>query len=66
MNLTEFSALQVGDKIRNPMHDGRVSGEVVEKLASGVRVVWGQRHAKETRFYYSVVTTAWMSWVKPD
>lgn len=66
MNLEQFSALKLGDKITNPMNDGDVRGEVVEKLKSGVYVVWGERRVRETRFYYSVVSTAWMCWAKPE
>lgn len=60
MNLQEFAALKVGDKIENPQNGS--TGAIVEVTDSGVRVVWGERHDKETRFFYSVNTTAWMGW----
>lgn len=63
MNLQEFAVLKVGDKIENPVTGS--SGEVVEAADSGVRVVWGRRHEFEHKFFYSVVGTAWMNWVKP-
>jgi len=65
MNIEEFAALKVGNKITNPMNQG-ATGEVVSVEAGGVRVVWGPRHDHETRFYYSVNTTAWMHWSKND
>lgn len=61
VNLKEFSALKVGDKIENPAAGGS-SGEVVECTPSGVRLVWGPRHDRETKFFYSVVGTSWMNW----
>lgn len=64
MNLQEFAALKAGDKIENPMLGGSSPGEVVEASDSGVRVVWGARNEHEQKFFYSVVGTAWMNWVK--
>lgn len=64
MDLKEFAALKVGDAITNPMGGGDVRGTVVEATDSGVRVVWGERQERETRFFYSVNTTAWMHWTK--
>ena len=64
MNINEFAALKVGDKIENPSHGGASVGEVVETTPSGVRIVWGPRHDRETKFFYSVVGTAWMQWSK--
>lgn len=64
MNLTEFAALKVGDKIENHAQGGVGSGEIVACTSSGVRVVWGPRHDRETQFFYSVVGTAWMQWSK--
>lgn len=61
MTLKEFAALKPGSKIENPSTGS--NGEVVEATDSGVRVVWGDRHAHETRFFYSVVGTTWMNWV---
>lgn len=64
MNIREFSALKNGDKIEN--HATGSSGEVVECRADGVSVVWGPRHDKERRLYYSVMSTAWMQWTLPE
>jgi hypothetical protein len=65
MNIKEFAALKVGDKIENHAAGGvGHTGEVVETTPSGVRVVWGPHNAHETRFFYSVVGTAWMNWNK--
>lgn len=64
MNLQEFSALKVGDKIENPSTGAGGEGEVTEVTSNGVRVVWGRRHERETKFFYSVVSTAWMNWNK--
>lgn len=66
MNLKEFSALKAGDKIANTMQGVTSAGEVVATSDSGVRVVWGARHDKETPFFYSVNTTAWMHWTRTD
>lgn len=66
MDLKEFSALKVGDKIENPSTGNDGTGTIVETTDSGVRVVWGPRHDKETRFFFSVVGTSWMNWVKVD
>jgi hypothetical protein len=67
MNIKEFAALKVGDKIDNPMNPGSTA-EVVEATDSGIRIVWGRRHDNETRFFYSVNSTAWMHWTvhEPD
>ena len=51
MHLKEFAALKVGDKIENPADGGASVGEIVECTSSGVRVVWGPRHDRETRFF---------------
>lgn len=61
MNLHEFSTLKLGDKIESP-YSSESTGEIVETTSSGVRVVWGNRHEHETKFFYSVISTAWMSW----
>lgn len=63
MNIHEFSALKVGDKIENPSAGDGV-GTVVEAADSGVRVVWGARGDHEHKFFYSVVGTAWMNWTR--
>ena len=64
MNIKEFAALKVGDKIENLAFAYGSRGEVVETASNGVRVVWGPRHDRETRFFYSVVGTSWMQWSK--
>lgn len=61
MNVKQFAALKVGDKIENPALGGS-QGEVVEVTGNGVRLVWGPRHEHETRFFYAVNNTAWMQW----
>lgn len=66
MNLKEFAALKVGDKISNDMQGSTSHGEVTSISDSGVRVVWGKRHNTETPFFYSVNTTAWMHWTRLD
>lgn len=65
MNVREFAALKPGDKVNNPAAGGG-TGEIVEATNSGVRVVWGTRHEHETRFFYSIVGTAWMSWMADE
>ena len=64
MNIKEFGALKVGDQIENPAFASSSRGEIVECTSSGVRVVWGPRHDREQRFFYSVVGTSWMQWSK--
>lgn len=66
MNLQEFAALAVGDKIENNAFGQSGEGEVVAVEASGVRVVWGPVTPNATRFFYSVQSTAWMHWSRPD
>jgi hypothetical protein len=66
MNLKEFAALKVGNKIENPAASGTGYGEITETTPSGVRVAWGPRHSRETQFFYSVVGTAWMNWIIAD
>jgi hypothetical protein len=66
MNIKEFSALKVGDKIENLADGGASVGEIVECTASGVRIVWGPRHDREHKFFYSVVGTAWFGWSKAE
>ena len=65
MHLKEFAALKVGDKIEN-VSTGSGVGEVVETTPSGIRLVWGPRHDRETKFFYSVVGTAWMNWSRVE
>lgn len=68
MNMQEFAALKVGDKIENPMNGS--TGEVTATSDGGVRVVWGRRMfaqaAPSTSFFYSVQSTAWMHWRKAE
>ena len=61
MNLKEFAALRVGDHVENGMNNN-CRGEVIETSDSGVRLVWGPRHGRETAFFYSINSTAWMHW----
>ena len=62
MNIKEFAALKVGDRIENHASGGVGTGEIVEATDSGVRVVWGPRHDREHKFFYSVVGTSWLEW----
>lgn len=66
MNLQEFAALCVGDKIENLSLGNSGTGEVVEATEKGVRVVWGPRNDRETRFFYGAMGTAWFSWSKVE
>ena len=66
MNIKEFAALKAGDRIENPM--AGTAGIVTEIDGPGVTVRWegiGSAPATMAR-YYSVVTTAWMHWVKAE
>jgi hypothetical protein len=65
MNIKEFGALKAGDHVENGMNNN-CRGEVIETTDSGVRVVWGPRHDRETKFFYSVQSTAWMHWSKAE
>lgn len=61
MNLKEFAALKVGDKIENPTTGGM--GTVSAVADAGVKVQWG---VSALEFFYSVNTTAWMHWRKVE
>jgi hypothetical protein len=61
MNIKEFVALKVGNYVENGMNNN-CRGEVIDASDSGVRVIWGPRHDRETAFFYSVNSTAWMHW----
>jgi len=65
MNMQEFAALKVGDKIVNRMTLPASTGTVTEITANGVRVVWGAAELTCT-FAYPVNTTAWMHWSKAE
>lgn len=61
MNLEEFAALEIGDKIDNPMSQS--SGTVTERTQDGVRVRWGEgTPGRNVLFTYTVNSTAWMHW----
>lgn len=62
MNIEEFSALKVGDRINNPMTQS--SGTVTERTDFGVLVAWGENASRP--FPYTVQGTAWMHWVKQE
>ena len=66
MNIKEFAALKVGDKIEHHALGGTSRGEIVEVRDSGVYVVWGPRQERETKFFYTVAGTSWMPWSKVD
>lgn len=61
MNMQEFAALKVGDKVDN--HMSQSQGVVAEITAAGVRVRWGDGTPGSTiSFMYSVNTTSWTHW----
>lgn len=64
MNLQEFAALKVGDKIEN--HYAHSQGEVTEVNAHGVRVRWGLPISGSITFGYTVQSTAWFHWDLAD
>ncbi len=65
MNLQEFAALKVGDKVENAMLGSH--GEVTQVAAQGVRVVWGGAEPiAANQFLYTVQSTAWMHWGKSE
>lgn len=62
MNLQEFAALKVGDKIQN-LALGSHIGVVSEVTDRGVKVKWppsSQEH------FFSAAGTAWFQWSKAD
>ena len=63
MNLQEFAALKVGDEVKSLMA-GPAVGTVTAVKENGVTVVWGDRHERETPFFYSVNSTSWMHWTQ--
>lgn len=62
MNIQEFGALKVGDKICNPMLNNSV-GVVSAILNYGVKVQWPP---STTEFEVPVNSTTWMHWNKVD
>lgn len=63
MNISEFSALKIGDKIEN-VHT-QSTGEVTGTSDSGVHVRWGPI-SSAMPFFYSVVGTSWFHWSKVE
>lgn len=61
MNLKEFAALKVGDKIDNHMLHSH--GTVTEVNDQGIMLCW---HPGTPARAYSVNTTAWMHWSKAE
>lgn len=59
MNLQEFAALKVGDKIRN--HFSNSEGTVTAVLDQGIRLRWGDTPG-EPEFTYVANSTAWFHW----
>lgn len=61
MNLQEFLALEIGDKIENAMTSGEGTVTAVAPFGSDrlVSVEWGPTGIK---FSYSVHSTAWFHW----
>lgn len=69
MNVQEFAALKVGDKVTNDMSSS--TGEVTEVNQNGVRVCWLQEGASApardaVSFAYPVNSTAWFHWRKVE
>lgn len=65
MNLQQFAALKVGDKIENAFTGG--VGTVTEVTEGGVRVRWGLVDGSSgVTYFFSVNSTAWMHWSKAD
>jgi hypothetical protein len=64
MNLQEFAALKVGDKIEN--HLSQSSGVVTEVKPGGVHVRWGVQENNVVSFFYSVQGTIWFHWDKAE
>jgi len=62
MNVQQFAALKVGDKIEN-VYTHSVA-EVTEVTDKGVRVRWGDVIGSPS-FFYSVNSTAWFHWELP-
>jgi hypothetical protein len=57
MNIQQFAALKVGDKVDNPMNGSR--GEVTKVQERGVSVAWG---GNALDFYYPVEGNTWLHW----
>lgn len=67
MNVQEFAALKVGDRVYNGLTQSR--GTVTDVTKDGVRVQWGDGFAVTTggvQFNFSVQGTAWYHWTKED
>lgn len=62
MNLQEFAALKVGDKIDNAMSCSH--GTVCEVTDKGVRVRWDGVGPSGFMPAYSVAGTSWFNWSK--
>lgn len=63
MNLQQFAALKVGDKIENAMSQS--SGVVTEATDQGVKVRWGAgTPGRDVTFTYTVNGTSWFHWSK--
>ena len=61
MNITEFAALKVGDRISNPFSEA--SGTVTAVFDTGVSVLWDGSKPDLAR-HYAVNSTIWMHWTK--
>jgi hypothetical protein len=62
MNVDEFSALKVGDKVQNGMLMNE-PGTVCERTPHSVKIKWGNNN---TPYTYLIVGTAWFHWVKVE
>lgn len=61
MNLQEFAALKVGDKIVNGMTNSDAT--VAELKDNGVVLHWGNNPMP---FFYGAASTAWFHWEKTE
>lgn len=62
MNISEFAALKVGDKIQNLALGSHV-GIISERTDSGVKVKWPP---SSQEYFFSATGTAWFQWSKVE
>lgn len=64
MNLQQFAALKVGDRISNDMTSGE--GVVTKADVIGIKVAWGPNPntAGAVEWSYTPQSTAWFHWSK--
>lgn len=69
MNLQEFAALKVGDRVKNNMSNGL--GEVTDVDATGLRIKWigaGMQvaAANAPTWHYAPMSTTYFHWSKVE